>query len=90
MSEAVQTFNSFDRGRPFCNVGPSRLVQVMLPLVRRARGRIVLASSILTHVAAPVRGVHAASLAALDAMAACLRRELKPRGVDVVSHNPYI
>lgn len=57
----------------------------MLPLVRRARGRIVLASSILTHVAAPVRGVHAASLAALDALAACLRRELKPRGVDVVS-----
>ncbi|CAG9132733.1 unnamed protein product [Plutella xylostella] len=65
-------------------LGPSRLVQVMLPLVRRARGRVVLASSILTHVAAPVRGVHAASLAALDALAACLRRELKPRGVDVV------
>lgn len=65
--------------------GPARLVQVMLPLVRRARGRVVLASSILTHVAAPVRGVHAASLAALDALAACLRRELKPRGVDVVS-----
>lgn len=65
--------------------GPARLVQVMLPLVRRARGRVVLASSILTHVAAPVRGVHAASLAALDALASCLRRELKPRGVDVVS-----
>ncbi|CAG9562544.1 unnamed protein product [Danaus chrysippus] len=65
-------------------LGPARLVQVMLPLVRRARGRVVLASSILTHVAAPVRGVHAASLAALDALAACLRRELKPRGVDVV------
>ncbi|KOB72229.1 Uncharacterized protein OBRU01_12754 [Operophtera brumata] len=64
-------------------LGPARLVQVMLPLVRRARGRVVLASSILTHVAAPVRGVHAASLAALDALAACLRRELKPRGVDV-------
>lgn len=61
-------------------------MQVMLPLVRRARGRVVLASSILTHVAAPVRGVHAASLAALDALAACLRRELKPRGVDVVSN----
>lgn len=65
-------------------LGPARLVQVMLPLVRRACGRIVLASSILTHVSAPVRGVHAASLAALDALAACLRRELKPRGVDVV------
>ncbi|GBP69947.1 D-beta-hydroxybutyrate dehydrogenase, mitochondrial [Eumeta japonica] len=65
-------------------LGPSRLVQVMLPLVRRARGRVVLASSILTHVAAPVRGVHAASLAALEALAACLRRELKPRGVEVV------
>lgn len=56
----------------------------MLPLVRKARGRIVFVTSGLARVSAPVRGVHCAGMAALEALAACLRRELRPRAVDVV------
>ncbi|XP_077283595.1 D-beta-hydroxybutyrate dehydrogenase, mitochondrial [Arctopsyche grandis] len=65
-------------------LGPSRLIQVMLPLVRRARGRIVNVSSCLCRAPSAVRGVHCALLSALEALSACLRRELRPRGVDVV------
>lgn len=65
-------------------LGPTRLTQIMLPLVRRARGRIIFMSSGLCRVASPVRGVHCGLLAALEAQAACLREELRPRGVDVV------
>lgn len=56
----------------------------MLPLVRRARGRIVLVTSGMGRVASPVRGIHCAMQAALEAEATCLRQELKPRGVDVI------
>lgn len=65
-------------------LGPIRLTQVMLPLVRRARGRIVFVTSGLCRVASAVRGVHCGLLSAVEASAACLRRELRPRGVDVV------
>lgn len=56
----------------------------MLPLVRRAKGRIVLVTSGLSRIASPVRGVQCALQAALEAEATCLRQELKPRGVDVI------
>uniref|UniRef100_A0A6M2DTY0 Putative corticosteroid 11-beta-dehydrogenase n=1 Tax=Xenopsylla cheopis TaxID=163159 RepID=A0A6M2DTY0_XENCH len=65
-------------------LGTTRLTQAMLPLVRKARGRIVFVTSGLARVSAPVRGVHCAGMAALEALAACLRRELRPRAVDVV------
>lgn len=56
----------------------------MLPLVRRARGRIVYVTSGMTRVPSPVRGIHCALLAALETQAACLRQELRNRHVDVV------
>lgn len=56
----------------------------MLPLIRRARGRIIMLTSGLCKVATPVRGIHCAILAALESQAECLRKELRPRGVDVV------
>lgn len=65
-------------------IGTTRLTQVMLPLVRRARGRIVNVTSALARVAAPVRGLHSATLAAIESLSTCLRLELRPRGVDVV------
>lgn len=65
-------------------LGTARLTQVMLPLVRRARGRIVNVTSALARVASPVRGLHAATLAAIEALSSCLRLELRSRGVDVV------
>lgn len=65
-------------------LGPIRLTQVMLPLVRRAKGRIIFMTSGLCRVASPVRGVHSGILSAIEALAACLKQELRPRGVDVV------
>nr|CAI5859872.1 unnamed protein product [Callosobruchus analis] len=56
----------------------------MLPLVRRAKGRIVFVTSGLCRVASPVRGIHCAMLAAVEAESECLRKELNSRGVDVV------
>lgn len=56
----------------------------MLPLVRKAKGRIVLVTSGLSRVVSPVRGIHCALQAAMEAEATCLRQELKPRGVDVI------
>lgn len=65
-------------------LGPTRLTQVMLPLVRRAKGRIIFMTSGLCRVASPVRGVYSGLLSAIEALAACLKQELRPRGVDVV------
>lgn len=65
-------------------LGPTRLNQVMLPLIRRAHGRIVYLSSGLCRIASPVRGIHCAILAAIESQANCLRMELRSRGVDVV------
>lgn len=65
-------------------LGTARLIQIMLPLVRRAKGRIINVTSGLSKIAAPVRGIYCASLTGLETMSACLREELRPRGVDVV------
>lgn len=65
-------------------IGPTRVTQIMLPLVRRARGRIIMLTSGLCKVASPVRGIHCGLLAALESQAECLRKELRSRGVDVV------
>lgn len=56
----------------------------MLPLIRRAKGRIVLVTSGLSNIVSPVRGIHCALQAALEATATCLRLELKSRKVDVI------
>ncbi|KAH1027356.1 hypothetical protein HUJ05_000884 [Dendroctonus ponderosae] len=65
-------------------LGPTRVTQIMLPLVRRARGRIIYMTSGLCRVADPVRGIHCGLLAAIESEAECLRKELRSRGVDVV------
>ncbi|XP_055631365.1 D-beta-hydroxybutyrate dehydrogenase, mitochondrial [Toxorhynchites rutilus septentrionalis] len=64
-------------------LGASRLTQIMLPLIRRAKGRIVFLSSAIAHIPSPVRGVQCATQAAVEGLASCLRHELKTRTVDV-------
>ncbi|XP_044739638.1 D-beta-hydroxybutyrate dehydrogenase, mitochondrial isoform X2 [Chrysoperla carnea] len=65
-------------------LGTARLIQIMLPLVRRAKGRIINVTSGLARIAAPVRGIYCSSLTGLETLSTCLREELRPRGVDVV------
>jgi NAD(P)-dependent dehydrogenase (short-subunit alcohol dehydrogenase family) len=59
-------------------LGTHAVTQAMLPLLRRAGGRIVMVSSISGRVAPPFYGAYAASKHALEAMADSLRRELRP------------
>ncbi|XP_039483514.1 D-beta-hydroxybutyrate dehydrogenase, mitochondrial [Drosophila teissieri] len=64
-------------------LGSARLTQIFLPLVRRAHGRVVFLTSGLNRVPSPVRGIQCATQAAVDCFAACLRQEMRTRGVDV-------
>ncbi|XP_032571787.1 D-beta-hydroxybutyrate dehydrogenase, mitochondrial [Drosophila sechellia] len=64
-------------------LGSARLTQIFLPLVRRAHGRVIFLTSGLNRVPSPVRGIQCATQAAVDCFAACLRQEMRTRGVDV-------
>lgn len=69
-------------------VGQVAVTQAFLPLLRPAKGRIVLISSISGRVAVPMMGPYAASKFALEAIGDALRRELGPWGLEVVILEP--
>ncbi len=64
-------------------VGQVAVLQVVLPALRRARGRVVLMGSIGGRSALPFLGPYAASKHALEAFADVLRVELAPWGIFV-------
>ena len=64
--------------------GAVRVVQAFLPLVRRARGTIVINTALMTRTVIPFNAGYAASKAALETWADSLRREVRPHGVRVV------
>jgi NAD(P)-dependent dehydrogenase (short-subunit alcohol dehydrogenase family) len=64
-------------------IGAVAVTQAFLPLVRRARGRVVLVSSIGGRYAGPIVGPYAASKFALEALGDALRVELRPWGIPV-------
>lgn len=68
--------------------GVQAVTQAMLPLVRRARGRIVNISSGNGKVSPPFTGAYSASKFALEAMSDALRGELAPWGIRVVVVEP--
>jgi NAD(P)-dependent dehydrogenase (short-subunit alcohol dehydrogenase family) len=59
------------------------VTQAMLPLIRRARGRVVFVSSIGGRMALPFGGPYHASKFGIEAVADCLRQELRPWRIDV-------
>jgi NAD(P)-dependent dehydrogenase (short-subunit alcohol dehydrogenase family) len=69
-------------------VGQVATLQAFLPLLRRARGRIVLVGSISGRAALPYTGAYAAGKHALEAIADALRLELRPFGVAVTIVEP--
>jgi NAD(P)-dependent dehydrogenase (short-subunit alcohol dehydrogenase family) len=69
-------------------VGQLRVVQAVLPALRRSRGRIVLMGSIAGRSALPFLGAYAMSKFALEAMADALRVELQPWGMHVAIVEP--
>jgi NAD(P)-dependent dehydrogenase (short-subunit alcohol dehydrogenase family) len=69
-------------------VGQVAVTQVVLPRLRRSKGRIVFVSSLSGRVSTPMTGAYGASKFALEAMADALRLELRPWGIPVVLVEP--
>jgi NAD(P)-dependent dehydrogenase (short-subunit alcohol dehydrogenase family) len=68
--------------------GQLAVTQSCLPLVRKARGRIVFMSSESGRYTLPLLGPYSASKFALEAVANALRLELLPAGIRVVLIEP--
>lgn len=64
------------------------VTQAFLPVIRRARGRIVNMSSVGGRVANPFTGPYHASKWGLEAITDTLRKELRPWGIHVVAIEP--
>jgi NAD(P)-dependent dehydrogenase (short-subunit alcohol dehydrogenase family) len=69
-------------------VGQVRVLQAVLPALRRSRGRIVLMGSIGGRSALPFLGAYTMSKFALESMADTLRVELAPFGILVALIEP--
>lgn len=69
-------------------IGQVAVTQAMLPLIRRARGRIINISSVSGRLALPMFGPYNASKFALEAISDALRMELASSGVKVVVIEP--
>ena len=69
-------------------IGAVAVTQALLPLLRRARGRIVNMSSISGRVVVPYIGLYAASKHALEAISDALRVELRTWGIEVALIEP--
>jgi len=65
--------------------GQLAVTQAFLPLIRQARGRIVMISSITALIVTPYHGPYSAGKACLNAFADALRLEMKPFGVHVAT-----
>jgi len=63
--------------------GPMALTQAMLPLIRKARGRIINIGAVGGGISLPFYGAIASSKIAFEAVTDCLRRELHPFGIYV-------
>jgi len=64
-------------------VGQIAVTQTFLPLIRKARGRIVNMGSISGKMASPFTGPYGASKFAMEALTDSLRMELRPWGISV-------
>jgi NAD(P)-dependent dehydrogenase (short-subunit alcohol dehydrogenase family) len=64
-------------------IGQIAVTQALLPLLRRAHGRIVNMSSLNGRIAAPYLAPYAASKYALEAISDALRSELRAWGIEV-------
>lgn len=69
-------------------VGPLRMIQQCLPLLRAGRGRVINMSSMNGTMALPMVGAYSASKFALEALSDTLRVELRPWQIPVIVIRP--
>ncbi len=69
-------------------IGQVAVAQAMLPLIRRATGRVVLVSSGGGRMALPFGGAYHAAKFGLEGVADSLRQELRPWGIEVIVIEP--
>ncbi len=69
-------------------VGQVAVTQAFLPLLRRARGRIINTGSVGGFVTTPILGPYCMSKYAMEAFSDALRVELKPQGIEVILLEP--
>jgi NAD(P)-dependent dehydrogenase (short-subunit alcohol dehydrogenase family) len=69
-------------------VAPVAMTQVLMPALRRARGRVVHVGSSSGYLATALMGAYAASKFALEALADAQRRELGTAGIAVIVVEP--
>src|SRR4029077_11265251 len=69
-------------------VGQLAVTQVVLPRLRRSRGRVVFISSVNGRLSMPLIGAYCASKFALEAAADALRMELRPWHIGVAIVEP--
>jgi NAD(P)-dependent dehydrogenase (short-subunit alcohol dehydrogenase family) len=68
--------------------GQIAMTQAFLPLIRKARGRIVNTGSVGDHLTPPFGAAIAGPKAALASMTMALRLELRPQGIHVIIVEP--
>ncbi len=69
-------------------IGQVAVTQAFLPMLRQARGRIVMMGSIAGRLATPFVGPYSASKFALEAITDAFRVELKPWGINIAIVEP--
>lgn len=65
--------------------GAVQVIQTFLPMLRAARGTVVVNTAMMAHVMVPFSGGYGASKCALDGWTDSLRREVAPLGVRVAT-----
>ena len=69
-------------------IAPLTVTQSLIPLLRKAQGRILMISSEAGFSSTPLLSPYSASKFALEALTDGMRLELRPWGIDVVSVQP--
>jgi NAD(P)-dependent dehydrogenase (short-subunit alcohol dehydrogenase family) len=69
-------------------IGQIAVTQAFMPLIRKAKGRIVNMGSVSGRSSTPITGAYSASKFAMEALTDALRVELKPWGIEVIIVEP--
>ena len=84
----VQPIADFRRHLDVNLIGPVRMIQAFLPLIRRGDGRIVNVGSIGGRLALPMHGAYSASKFGMEALTDALRLELRQWRIPVSLVDP--